>query len=77
MTRQFLAAPASEAAVERLFLSAGKMHDDLKKSTSEDTLEDMLPWPRIIRMRERGHLNYGLLLNLHVIIYSLLSNLYL
>ena len=42
MARQFLAAPASSAAAERLFSAAGKMHDDLKKSTSEDTLEDML-----------------------------------
>ena len=42
MARQFLAAPASSAAAERLFSAAGKMHDDLKKSTTEDTLEDML-----------------------------------
>lgn len=42
MARQFLAAPASSASAERLFSAAGKMHDDLKKSTSEDTLEDML-----------------------------------
>ena len=42
MARQFLAAPASSAAAERLFSAAGKMHDDLKKSTLEDTLEDML-----------------------------------
>ena len=42
MARQFLAAPASSASVERLFSSAGKMHDDLKKSTSEETLESML-----------------------------------
>ncbi len=42
ITRQFLAAPASSASAERLFSAAGKMHDDLKKSTTEDTLEDML-----------------------------------
>ena len=42
MARQFLAAPASSAAAERLLSAAGKLHDDLKKSTSEDTLEDML-----------------------------------
>ena len=42
MARQFLAAPASSASVERLFSSAGKMHDDVKKSTSEETLESML-----------------------------------
>ena len=42
MARQFLAAPASSASAERLFSAAGKMHDDLKKSTTEETLEDML-----------------------------------
>jgi len=42
MARQFLASPASSTSAERLFSAAGKMHDDLKKSTSEDTLEDML-----------------------------------
>ncbi len=38
MARQFLAAPASSASAKRLFSSAGKMHDDLKKSTSEETM---------------------------------------
>jgi hypothetical protein len=38
MARQFLAAPASSTSTERLFSAAGKMHDGLKKSTSEDTL---------------------------------------
>ena len=42
MARQFLSAPASFASVERLFSSAGKMHDDLKKNTSEETLESQL-----------------------------------
>ena len=42
MARQFFAAPASSTVSERLFSAARKMHDDLKKSTSEDTLEDML-----------------------------------
>ena len=42
MARQFLAAPASSTSSERLFSFAGKMHDDLKKSTAEETLEDML-----------------------------------
>ena len=42
MARQFLAAPASSASAERLFSSAGKMHDDLKKSTSEETMESSL-----------------------------------
>ncbi len=43
MARHLFAAPASSASAERLFSDAGKMHDDLKKSTSEETLdEDML-----------------------------------
>ena len=42
MARQFLSAPASSACAERLFSSAGKMHDDLKKSTNEATLESKL-----------------------------------
>jgi 2-oxo-4-hydroxy-4-carboxy--5-ureidoimidazoline (OHCU) decarboxylase len=42
MARQFLSAPASSACAERLFSSAGKMHDDLKKSTNEATLESQL-----------------------------------
>ena len=42
MARQFLSAPASWASVERLFSSAGKMHDDLKKNISEETLESQL-----------------------------------
>jgi hypothetical protein len=37
-----LAAPASSASAGQLFSAASKMHDDLKKSTFEDTLEDML-----------------------------------
>ena len=32
-------APASSAGVERVFSAAGKMHDDLKKSAKDDTLE--------------------------------------
>ena len=42
MARQFLAASASSAGAERLFSGAGKMHDDLKKSTDELTLENQL-----------------------------------
>ena len=42
MARQFLAAPTSSSSLERLFSAAGKMHDDLMKSTTEETLEDML-----------------------------------
>ena len=42
MARQFLAAPASSASAERLFSGAGKMHDDLKKATTEGTLEMQL-----------------------------------
>ncbi len=42
MARQFLSAPTSSACAERLFSSSGKMHDDLKKSTNEATLESQL-----------------------------------
>ena len=42
MARQFFAALASSASTERLFSNAGKMHDDLKKSTTEENLEDAL-----------------------------------
>jgi hypothetical protein len=42
MARQFLAALASSAGAERLFFGAGKMHDDLKKSTNEFTFENQL-----------------------------------
>ena len=42
MARQFLAAAASSASAERLFSSAGKMHDDLKRSTCDPTLESAL-----------------------------------
>lgn len=39
MVKQYFAAPASSAGVERVFSAAGKMHDDLKKSAKDDTLE--------------------------------------
>ena len=42
MSRQFLVALASSAGAERLFSGVGKMHDDLKKSTDELTLENQL-----------------------------------
>ncbi len=42
MARQFLSAPASSTCTERIFSIAGKMHDDLKKSTNECTLESHL-----------------------------------
>jgi hypothetical protein len=42
MVKQFLAAPASSAGVERKFSAAGKMHDDLKKSTNDTLLENSL-----------------------------------
>ena len=32
MAKQYLAAPASTAAVERVFSAAGRMHNDLRKS---------------------------------------------
>lgn len=42
MARQFLAMPASSAGPERLFSGSGKMHDDQKKNTKEDTLSMQL-----------------------------------
>ncbi len=42
MAREFLTALASSTSAERLFSAAGKMHDDLKKITTEETLEGML-----------------------------------
>ena len=40
--KQFLAAPASSAGVERIFSAAGKMHDDLRKSMSDGMLKHSL-----------------------------------
>ena len=39
MVKQYLAAPASSAGVERVFSAAGKMHGDLQKSSKDSTLE--------------------------------------
>ena len=39
MVRQYMAVPASSAGVERVFSAAGKMHDDLRKSFKDETLE--------------------------------------
>jgi len=51
MAGQFLAAPASSTSAERLFSSAGKMHDDLKKSTNEETMKggliDCMNYPSV------------------------------
>ena len=42
MARQFLGRPATSAGVERTFSLAGKLHDDMKKSQQDDTLEHSL-----------------------------------
>ena len=42
MARQFLSMPASSAGPERLFHTAGRLHDDLKKSAGEGTIGLML-----------------------------------
>eukprot|EP00966_Prymnesium_polylepis_P108900 2520566-Prymnesium_polylepis.1 len=39
MVKQYFACPAASGGVERVFSAAGKMHDDLKKSAKDDTLE--------------------------------------
>ena len=42
MVKQYFAAPASSAGVERFFSATGKMHTDLKKSAKHTTLEHSL-----------------------------------
>ena len=42
MVKQYFAAPASSAGVERVFSAAGKMHGDLSKSAKDETLEHSL-----------------------------------
>ena len=42
MVKQYFAAPASSADVERVFSAAGKMHTDLKKAAKDSTLEHSL-----------------------------------
>jgi hypothetical protein len=42
MWRQFHGCPASGGGIERVFFSAGKQHDALKKRTMDKTLESTL-----------------------------------
>ena len=43
MVKQYFSQPASSAGVERVFYSAaGKMHDDLRKSAKDVSLEHTL-----------------------------------
>ena len=42
MARNYLGCPASTGGLERMFSSAGKDHDSLKKNTKETTLETRL-----------------------------------
>ena len=42
MAKQYLAAPASTAGVERVFSAAGRMHTDLRKSMKDSTVEHSL-----------------------------------
>ena len=42
MVKQYFAAPASSAGVERIFSAAGKMHGDLQKAAKDSTLEHSL-----------------------------------
>ena len=42
MVKQYFAAPASSAGVERVFSAAAKMHGDLQKSANDSTLEHSL-----------------------------------
>jgi hypothetical protein len=45
MWRQLHGGPASGVGIERVFFSAGKQHDALKKSTMDKTLESTLKTP--------------------------------
>jgi hypothetical protein len=42
MVKQYFAAPASSAGIERIFSAAGKMRTDLQKSAKGATLEHSL-----------------------------------
>ena len=42
MVKQYFAAPASSAGVERVFSAAGKMHGDLQKAAKDSTLQHSL-----------------------------------
>jgi hypothetical protein len=43
MVKQYFAAPASSAGLERVFSAAGKiMHDDLQKAAKDSTLQHSL-----------------------------------
>ena len=42
MVKQYFAAPASSAGVERVFSAAGRMHGDLSKSAKDETLQHSL-----------------------------------
>ena len=39
MVKQYFAAPASSAGVERVFSAAGKMHSDLRKAMKDNSLQ--------------------------------------
>ena len=42
MAKQYLASPASSAGVERVFSAAGRMHDDMRKSMTNESLQHSL-----------------------------------
>jgi hypothetical protein len=42
MARSFLAVPASTAGLERMFSTAGRLHNDLKKRATENTIQDKM-----------------------------------
>ena len=55
MVKQYFAQPASLAGIERVFSAAGKMHDDLRKSAKDDTLEHARSsWPSIRTTLSQG-----------------------
>ena len=62
MAKQYFAAPASSAGVERVFSAAGKMHSDLQKSAKDSTLEHSLFAAFNIDSQRCGVLGSGLLM---------------
>jgi hypothetical protein len=59
MWRQFHGCPASGGGIERVFFSAGKQHDALKKRTMDKTLENTLKASinKLFLMRGKDHGN--------------------
>ena len=55
MVKQYFAAPASSAGVERVFSAAGKIHTDLQKSAKDTSLEHSLFALRCVQHLLKGY----------------------